>query len=209
MSSPPRYNKEDEEEVPLPAPDTPRPAPNPQLSVETTNDGIEGVLKTQPGPKLDPVDSCMGENMNELIPFCGLGCIVFADYCTFPACIGGRIAGDCCCCELEFDCCRIISLRSHPELKKRPTTGCSCFSGDLNMGDCKTYYAMQANLCCCESRCAIPTDEDRTMPFLCNFLGWTFCYDCEFASACCKSISELKKKEAAGDLGAPNFLAED
>jgi hypothetical protein len=71
------------------------------------------------------------------------------------------------------------------------------------MGDCKTYFAVQCEACCLDVRCAVPTDEELTMPFVCNMLGYTFCYDCEFATECCKTIGELKKKEEAGEFSEP------
>ena len=83
---------------------------------------------------------------------------------------------------------------------QRPTTGFSFFSGDLGMGDCKTYFAMQCEVCCLDIRCAVPTDEKQTMPFVCNLLGFTFCYDCDFATECCLTIKELKQKDQDGEF---------
>jgi len=66
------------------------------------------------------------------------------------------------------------------------------------MGDCKTYYALQVAACCIETRCAIPTSND-TVPFICNIFGFTFCFNCDFVSFCCKPISVMLGKERETD----------
>jgi len=40
------------------------------------------------------------------------------------------------------------------------------------------------------------------MPFICNFVSLVLCFGCELASECCKSIGEMKEKEAKGDMSA-------
>jgi len=42
-----------------------------------------------------------GNNLNSLVPWCGVGFISFFTYIDFPACIGCRLAGDILCCTLE------------------------------------------------------------------------------------------------------------
>jgi hypothetical protein len=40
-------------------------------------------------------------SLDDLVPWCGVGCLMFAAYFDFPSCFGGRIAGDILCCTVE------------------------------------------------------------------------------------------------------------
>ena len=44
----------------------------------------------------------------ELIPICGLGCMICFGYLDMPACLGFKLGGDCCCLTTDIDFCRVI-----------------------------------------------------------------------------------------------------
>ena len=67
-----------------------------------------------------------------------------------------------------------------------------CFQETLNCGDCKTCLALQLAVCCCECRCGVPTDSEKSVPWVVNLLGFTLSYQWSFPCSCLSSIGELK-----------------
>jgi len=57
----------------------------------------------QPTKALDDEDYIVRheDNMDELVPWCGIGCMSCFGYFEFPACVGLRLAGDVLCCTIE------------------------------------------------------------------------------------------------------------
>lgn len=73
-----------------------------------------------------------------------------------------------------------------------------CLEGSSHCGDFKsrgfTCTAMQVDACCLECRCAIPTNSEKSVPFIVNCFGFTLLYQwailpCSFLS----TIGELKR----------------
>jgi hypothetical protein len=137
-----------------------------------------------------------GDNLNDLVPWCGLGCItLFANF-DWPACVGCRFAGDVFCCTLETDCCRVLCEDSHGWMKKYPNDWCMVYQESVNCGECKTCISAQVALCCFECRLGIPTNSALTTPWIVNCVGLTLWYQWSFPCSCFSSIGELKDETA-------------
>ena len=173
------------------------------------------------GPQLSTTD-----NIDSLLPWLSLGCCSLFLYLDWPSCFGCVCNGDFCCCSFKQEWCRILcggvdqdepvrpccfnmcgedwcscsahpdSTDSHSNLKKYPNDWFSCAHVDLKCGDCKTLCALRAAVCCLELRCAVPTNSRTTVPWMVNFLGFTFNYQWSMPMVCCASIGDLKEQTA-------------
>jgi hypothetical protein len=142
---------------------------------------------------------------NELVPLLGCGCCVcFADT-DFPSCVGCRWGGDWCCCTIDTDLCRILCSEdykccnmkcpeSNSELKTLPSDCCMCYSTTCHLGGCRTCCASICNCCCIDMRCALPTDTNKTVPFIFNCCGFTLWYNLSFPLSCNSTLGQLKIK---------------
>mmetsp|Transcript_88609 Transcript_88609/g.177158 ORF Transcript_88609/g.177158 Transcript_88609/m.177158 type:complete len:208 (-) Transcript_88609:159-782(-) len=132
------------------------------------------------------------DNLDDITPWCGVGCLsCFLDF-KWPSCFGYRSAGDILCCTFEHDVCRILCEDSHPELKVYSQDWCMCHSGYCNCGDLKTLCALGVSCCCLDCRLGCPTDSTKTTPWLINLLGFTMMYQWEYPCSCCSTVGDLK-----------------
>ena len=131
--------------------------------------------------------------LNDLVPWCGVGCVSFFCYTQLPECLGFKVAGDICCCTGEIDMCRVMCGDSNEDLKMEPENCFRFCHSVLDCGACKTLCLSQVNCCCCEMRLGIPTKEDSS-PFIVNILGLNFMYGLNFVFGCWETVKDLKAK---------------
>jgi hypothetical protein len=148
-------------------------------------------------------------NMDDLVPWCAVGCISSFFYGQFPACIGVRGAAVCVCCTGELDACRVLCSQdqdgccgmrnqgcpeSHFDLKKYPDDWFACYSESCNCGGIQSIAAMQCAVCCCDIRISIPTNSQTLVPFIVNVCGLTLLFQWKTQLSCCAPVGELKKR---------------
>lgn len=75
---------------------------------------------------------------------------------------------------------------------RHPGDWCLLYRESCHMGECKTCCALAGSLCCLDMRAALPTNAERTNPFILNCFGFTCCYELSCPCVCCKTIEYMK-----------------
>jgi hypothetical protein len=161
-------------------------------------------------------------NMDDLIPWCAVGCLSFFYYGNFPACIGIRGAIELFCCTGELDACRILCSQdqditcgkwtqgcpeSHFDLKKYPDDWFACHSESCNFGGIRSIAAMQCAVCCCDARISFPANSETLVPFMINACGITCLFQWKVQISCCTPVGGLKEKSKGKLLSTSKLLA--
>jgi hypothetical protein len=122
------------------------------------------------------------DDISELIPFSACCCSVSSCFCKFPDCIGVETSGTLVCFNVDAVCCRCVS--------DDPQVCCVIQRCDWLLVNIRTCLECRSQVCCCDSRCALPCDDN--VPCLFGMFFLICCQGFHCAPHCMKKLPELR-----------------
>lgn len=113
-------------------------------------------------------------------------CVIQSCFVQYPQCIGCFGKDFCCCLEGFFAACKPLFLA--PDRSKKNIL---CLTQKLRyyVVGFKPQIKSESQMCCRDSRCAFPCDDD--VPCLCSYLFLTCCVNFKPHFACFSSLKDI------------------
>lgn len=120
------------------------------------------------------------------VPFVGECCLFASCYTKMPECLGCHTESECLCLEMKGIGCKPQS--------GQPKLCCICCEGSYNIIPPTTCIKGTSQVCCADTRCALPCDED--VPCIFNVCFITCCYKFKCVPKVCANFNALNQAVA-------------